>query len=70
MTCRAARNPIKQATISKAQILNAIAELPDDATIEDAMERLYNLYKVEQGLAQVDAGQTVFHDEARKQMAE
>jgi predicted transcriptional regulator len=50
-------------------MLRVITELPDDATIEDAMERLYLLYKVERGIAQADAGQKVSQDEARKRMA-
>lgn len=54
---------------TKEQMLRAITELPDDATIEDAMERLYLLYKVERGIAQADAGQKVSQDEARKRMA-
>jgi len=29
---------------TKEQILKAIEELPDDATFEDALERLYLLY--------------------------
>ena len=51
---------------TKEQMLRAITELPDDATIEDAMERLYLLYKVERGITQADAGQKVSQDEARK----
>ena len=53
---------------TKEQMLNAIRELPDDATLEDAMERLYFLYKVERGIAQADTGQTITQTEARKRM--
>ncbi len=53
---------------TKEQMLKAIHALPDDATVEDAMERLYLLYKVEQGIAQADAGQKVSQEEARKRM--
>jgi hypothetical protein len=55
---------------TKEEMLRAITELPDDATIEDAMECLYLLYKVERGMAQADAGQKVSQDEARKWMAQ
>jgi hypothetical protein len=41
---------------SKEQILKLVQELPDDATVEDAMDRLYLLLKVERGLAQADLG--------------
>lgn len=54
---------------TKREIIKAIQELPDDATLEDAMERLYLLYKVERGLAQADAGQKVSQEEARSRMA-
>ena len=50
-------------------IAKAIAELPDDATIEDALERIFVLYKGERGIAQGDAGQTVPHDEVRAMVA-
>jgi elongation factor P--beta-lysine ligase len=35
---------------TKQQILKAIEELPDDAGVEEALDRLYLLYKVERGL--------------------
>ena len=54
---------------TKEQILKALAELPDDAGVEDAIERSYLLYKVEQGIAQADAGQKVSQAEAREPMA-
>jgi hypothetical protein len=44
---------------TKERMLQAIRELPNEATVEDAMERLYLLYKVERGIAQADAGQKV-----------
>ena len=53
----------------KAQMLKAIQELPEDASIEDAMERLYLLYKVQRGIDQADAGQKVSQEEARRRMA-
>ena len=54
---------------TKERIFRALAELPDDAAIEDAIERLYLLYKVERGIAQADAGQKVSQAEARERMA-
>jgi len=49
----------------KRLALKAIENLPADATIEDAMERLYFLAKVQRGLAESEAGQFVSHDEVR-----
>jgi hypothetical protein len=40
---------------TKEQMLKAIEDLPDDATVEDALERLYLLNKVERGIKQADA---------------
>ena len=54
---------------TKQQILKAIEELPDDASVEDALERLYLLYKVERGLKQADNGALVTQEEARQRMA-
>ena len=54
---------------TKEQILKAIEALPDDATIEDALERLYLLYKIERGLKQADNGALVTQEEARQRMA-
>jgi len=55
--------------IVKNQILKVIQELPQDATVEDVMERLYLLYKVERGIEQAEAGQKITQEEARKRMA-
>jgi hypothetical protein len=54
---------------TKEQMLKVIQELPADATVEDAMERLYLLEKIERGIAQADAGQKISQDEARRRMA-
>lgn len=48
----------------KQKILQAVERLPDTATLEDAIERLCFLAKVEEGLRQSDAGETVLHAEA------
>ena len=48
----------------KSEIVRALQELPDDATVEDAMERLYFLAKVERGLEQSE-GETISHDEIK-----
>jgi hypothetical protein len=54
---------------TKQQILKALEELPDDASVEDALERLYLLYKVETGIRQADAGELISQKEARERMA-
>jgi predicted transcriptional regulator len=52
----------------KKKILEVVEQLPDDATIEDAIERLYFLAKIEKGIREADAGLTVPHDEAKKRL--
>ncbi len=52
----------------KQKILQAVERLPDTATLEDAIERLCFLAKVEEGLRQSDAGETVPHAEAVRQI--
>lgn len=53
---------------AKQKVLEAIEKLPADATLEDAIERLVLLAKIEQGLAELDAGQGVDHAEAKRRL--
>ena len=55
----------KVAVETKQQILKAIEDLPDDAGVEDALDRLYLLYKVERGLRQADQGELLTQEEVR-----
>ncbi len=52
----------------KEKIIQAVQDLPSDATIEDAMDRLYLLYKIERGLQQVAEGKTISQKEAKERM--
>ena len=45
-------------------MVRLIQDLPDDATFEDAIERLYFLAKVERGLQQSE-GETIPHEEIK-----
>jgi len=53
---------------ARDRILEALKDLPRDATYEDAIERLVFLAKVDEGLAQLDAGQGVSHHEAKRRL--
>ena len=57
------------ATSVKERILESLGALPPNATIEDAMERLYFLAKIERGLADADAGRLVSHEDVAKRFA-
>ena len=62
-----ARLPMPQAT-TKAKIVRAVEELPENATIEDAIERLVFLHKIELGLKQSQEGKTVPLDEVEARL--
>jgi hypothetical protein len=55
-------------TSAKQRMIDAVRELPDDATVEDVMERLYFLAKINEGLRQAEADETVSSDEARRRI--
>lgn len=52
---------------AKQLLREAVERLPDDATVEDAMERLYFLAKVARGLEAADRGEVVPHEEIRQE---
>ena len=54
-------------TTEKQRAIEAIRALPEQATFEDAIERLCFIAKVEEGLSQSEQGQLVSHDEVKKQ---
>ncbi len=54
---------------AKEKVIRTVQSLPDDASIEDAMERLLLLAKVERGLQQAEAGQLIPHEEVKERMA-
>lgn len=56
-------------TTEKQRAIEAIKSLPEQATIEDAIERLCFIAKIEEGLRQSDAGQLTPHDEVKKRFA-
>lgn len=49
--------------ITKADIVRAVSDLPDDATLDDAFERLFVLHKIERGLREAEAGETMTQEE-------
>ena len=51
----------------KQRAIEALTALPDDATMEDAIERLCFIAKIEEGLRQSEAGRLVSHEEVKKQ---
>jgi len=54
--------------ITRDQMIEAIRELPPDASVDDAIERLVFLAKIEEGLAQLDRGEGIPHDEVKRRL--
>ena len=50
----------------KTRVLETIESLPDDATWDDVMYRLYVRQKIEAGLKDVEQGNTLSNGEIRK----
>jgi predicted transcriptional regulator len=53
---------------AREQILDAVQDLPADATFEDAIERLVFLAKVDAGLAELDQGKGIPHEEVKRRL--
>jgi predicted transcriptional regulator len=54
----------------KEQLHTIADELPPDASIEEAIEKLILLHKIEIGLKQADDGHVIPHDEVEKRAKE
>ncbi len=52
----------------KQRALDAVQRLPEDATVEDAIERLCFIAKVQKGIRELDAGQGVSHEDAKRRI--
>jgi hypothetical protein len=52
----------------KQKILQALEQLPENSSVEDAIERLCFLAKVEEGLRQSDSNETIPHDEVKRRL--
>lgn len=60
----------EKAMETKQQILKAIQDMPDDAQVEEALDRLYLFYKVERGLRQADGDEGLLtQEQVRERMA-
>lgn len=53
---------------TKEAILEMIRNLPDNVTVADVMAELYFRQKVDQGLAELDAGKGIPHEKARERL--
>ena len=53
---------------AKEQVQRILEVLPDDASLEDIQYHIYVRQKVDQGLADGDAGRVVSHEEATRRL--
>jgi predicted transcriptional regulator len=53
---------------AKKLLRETLEKLPDDATVEEAIERLLFLAAIDQGIADADAGRTISHEEAKARL--
>jgi predicted transcriptional regulator len=53
----------------KERVMDVVRDLPDDATIEDAIYRLHLLAKIDRGLAEETAGELLTQDDVRRRLA-
>ena len=52
--------------ITRDRMIEVIRDLPEDATVDDAIARLVFLAKIEEGLVQLDRGEGVPHEQVRQ----
>ena len=50
------------------RIMQALEDLPPDATFDEAIEPLVFLAKIDAGLAELDEGKGIPHEEARRRL--
>ena len=53
---------------TKQKVIRAVQTLPNNATYEDAMERLLVLAKIDRGIKQLEAGKTISHEKMKLKM--
>lgn len=53
---------------TKKEVIKLIAELPDSATLEDIMEKIYFREKVDRGFRESEEGPLFSHEEAKKRL--
>ena len=65
-SCRSIRWPVLEIVVER--ILEALQDLPADATVDDAIERLVFLAKIDAGLAELDEGKGIPHEEVKQRL--
>ncbi len=53
----------------KQLVIEAIQELPDDASIDQIADRVEFMAAIQKGIDDIDRGDTIPHEEIKKQLA-
>jgi hypothetical protein len=53
----------------KEEVIDLIRKLPDDATLTDIVEELYVRQKIEKGIAQLDAGESLSTEKVKQRLS-
>ncbi len=56
-------------SLTKEKVIELIKSLPDDITVDDIMGELYFKSQVDEGLAQLDRGEGIPHEDVEKRMS-
>ena len=66
-------NPLLEITAMeplKKEAMDTLANLPDDADIDEIMYRLYVLDKIRKGREALEQGRTISHEDLRREIAQ
>jgi len=55
---------------TKERVRDLLDRLPDDCSVDDVLYHLYVIQSIDRGLADVDAGQTIPHDQVARELRE
>jgi hypothetical protein len=56
--------------ISKEKLLKSLEEMPEKINIDDLLDRILLMQKIEEGLLQSEQGQVTSHDSFKNEMAQ
>ncbi len=59
-------NKAMEEPLTRDRIIEVLKALPADASVDDAIEKLVFMAKIESGLAELDRSEGLPHDEARR----
>jgi hypothetical protein len=54
---------------TKEAVLEMIQRMPEDVTVPDIISELYVRQQVDEGLRQLDAGEGISHEEAKRRLS-